>query len=225
MSINAQTDSASALAAHPGTLAHLGRGDTSRSDESAARLRGHRPRLRYWLGSEFQFRYVLLTVFFGIATSTILGTFLFTIFWQVAMEELTWRTGSLMPVEVYAKVRFTFLVSTVVVGSVITFAAAAVSVWITHRVAGPLYGMNRTLTAWLNGDRRTRIKLRKHDELQDFAGSLNRLVDNFDLERAATDAVIRETIGALQGRAAPRADQLARRLESALSTHHLGGDV
>lgn len=225
MSINAQTDSASVLAAQPGPLASLASTATLVSDESAPRPRGYRLRFRYWLGSEFQLRYVLLTIFFGVTASTILGTFLFTTFWQVAMENLSWRTGSLLPVEVYAKVRFTFFVSTVIVGSMITFVAAALSVWITHRVAGPLYGMNRTLTAWLNGDRRTRIKLRKHDELQDFADALNRLADNYDLERDATDAVIRETIDALKNRAAPRPDQLARRLRSALSAHHLGTDT
>jgi methyl-accepting chemotaxis protein len=148
----------------------------------------------------------------------VLGLFLFTTFWQVAMEDLTWRTGSMMPVAVYGKVRSTFLISTVAVGSVITLLSAALSVWITHRVAGPIYGMRRTLAKWLKGDRKARIRLRQNDELQDFADSLNRVADYFEIERETADKALGEAIATLRGREEAWADQLARRLETAISS-------
>jgi methyl-accepting chemotaxis protein len=148
----------------------------------------------------------------------VLGLFLFTSFWQVAMEDLTWRTGSMLPVAVYGKVRSTFVTSTVAIGSVITLLSAALSVWITHRVAGPIHGMNRTLARWLKGDRKARIKLRQNDEFQDFADGLNRLADHFEIERESADKTISDAIVALRGRPEPWADPLAQRLETALSS-------
>ncbi|MDP6113154.1 MAG: hypothetical protein QGF00_21885 [Planctomycetota bacterium] len=181
--------------------------------------RGKSLRLRYWLGTGFQVKYAMLTTAFGVLISALLGIFLFTTFWQTAMEDLTWQFGSRLPVEIYHKVRATFFVSAVGAGLLITGIAVLCSVWITHRASGPMFNMKRVLGSWLSGSLKSRIRLRKSDEeeMQDFANGLNELADQFAQEKAWRERLVKEVVKDLADRKDAWADQVARKLEVVLS--------
>ncbi|HLG20429.1 MAG TPA: hypothetical protein VI895_11525 [Bdellovibrionota bacterium] len=60
---------------------------------------------------------------------------------------------------------------------------AALAVWfgigllMSHRLSGPLYGLDRTLLSWKKGDRSARVRFRKYDYLLPAKDSLNSFFD------------------------------------------------
>jgi methyl-accepting chemotaxis protein len=61
------------------------------------------------------------------------------------------------------------------------FLGAWISLYLTHRIAGPLYRICKDLEEVNNGNLRTRIALRKFDEGQALAESVNNAVAGFDI--------------------------------------------
>jgi methyl-accepting chemotaxis protein len=52
-----------------------------------------------------------------------------------------------------------------------------IGLFYSHRIAGPVYKMNREIRRVLEGSEGVRIKLRKKDKLKDLAATLNALLD------------------------------------------------
>ena len=53
-----------------------------------------------------------------------------------------------------------------------------ISVFLSHRIAGPIFVFQRTIKNLAKGDTVERVRLRKHDMLNDFASDLNLLIDS-----------------------------------------------
>jgi methyl-accepting chemotaxis protein len=70
---------------------------------------------------------------------------------------------------------------------------AVIWVCLTHRVAGPLYRVERIIDKMALGDLDFNMKLRKHDEGKDVAEAVNRLknilVSNIDSMRELSDSI------------------------------------
>ena len=58
----------------------------------------------------------------------------------------------------------------------ILFVVGVLSILLSHRIAGPLYRIERTLDKIIQGEDTEFITLRKGDELQDLAGRINELM-------------------------------------------------
>ena len=58
----------------------------------------------------------------------------------------------------------------------ILFVIAAVTVIFSHRIAGPIYRIERTLDELIQGQDPARIQLRRGDELKGLAGRINTLI-------------------------------------------------
>lgn len=56
----------------------------------------------------------------------------------------------------------------------------ALSVFITHKFAGPVFIFERMARDIANGDLTKRVKLRKGDDLEDLAEALNQMADNME---------------------------------------------
>lgn len=54
----------------------------------------------------------------------------------------------------------------------------AVTLYVSHKIAGPLHRLNRSLETLGGGDLTLMIKLREHDQLTDFAGTMNRTIES-----------------------------------------------
>ena len=59
-------------------------------------------------------------------------------------------------------------------------AAAVFSVYLTHRLAGPLFRFEQTARELIRGNLALRIRLRKRDELHELAGLLNQVLDTLE---------------------------------------------
>lgn len=62
----------------------------------------------------------------------------------------------------------------------LVIGAAVFSIYLTHRIAGPLYRFQKSTAELAEGNLALRIRLRNGDELQDLADLANRAVANLD---------------------------------------------
>ncbi len=59
-------------------------------------------------------------------------------------------------------------------------ATAVFSIYVTHRLAGPLFRLEQTARELIRGNLALRIRLRKGDELHELAGLLNEVLDTLE---------------------------------------------
>ncbi|TLY31228.1 MAG: methyl-accepting chemotaxis protein [Nitrospirae bacterium] len=92
---------------------------------------------------------------------------------------------SQIPLEERARAanQFLILAQTVTVWpalAVLIPAAAVFSIYLTHRLAGPLFRLEQTARELIRGNLALRIRLRKGDELHELAGLLNEVLDKLE---------------------------------------------
>lgn len=73
------------------------------------------------------------------------------------------------------------------------------AVFVSHRVAGPLYRFRKTLEAMADGDLSQRVRLRKHDYLTEEAELLDRAIGALSERACKIDEVRRQLGEALEG--------------------------
>jgi len=59
-----------------------------------------------------------------------------------------------------------------------------IGIIISHRTAGPMYNFKQVFQKIQNGELKTRIQLRKHDEFQDVAIECNKMLDHLLKKRS-----------------------------------------
>ena len=65
------------------------------------------------------------------------------------------------------------------------FAIVVLSVFLSHRIAGPIFVFQRVIRGLSDGRDVEKVRLRKSDRLKDFADDINELIDRVGMERAA----------------------------------------
>ncbi len=76
-------------------------------------------------------------------------------------------------------------------------SAAVFSIYLTHRLAGPLFRIEQTAREMIRGNLALRIKLRKGDELHELAGLVNEALDVLEQafrEIRGNEAHVREAL-------------------------------
>lgn len=96
--------------------------------------------------------------------------------------------------------------------------------FLTHRLAGPLYRFEQTIKAILSGDLSIRIRLREKDEFQDLALLLNQAIIEMDQRLGAIEAKgqqleerLDEVLAELRHR--PQGQAIAEELDRVQSLH------
>jgi len=130
-------------------------------------------RRRYISHKKFQFRILgmllLLVLLATLVTTLVNHYFLLSSIVDFTMEHGRGPTGmdlfvaSLRPLIIILPVVFVFL--------------AIIVIFISHRIAGPLYRLKMYMEKVENGDYSVRLKFRKNDSIHDVAESFNRMVD------------------------------------------------
>lgn len=77
--------------------------------------------------------------------------------------------------------------------AVLIVASTVFSIYLTHRLAGPLYRLEQSALELIQGNLSLRIRLRERDELQELAGLLNEALTNLD--QSLVEIRDRETSG------------------------------
>jgi len=98
------------------------------------------------------------------------------------------------------------------------------SVFVTHRFAGPLYRFHQVVDRMAAGDLSTGFKLRKGDDLVELETALNRAIESLavtiqEAHRPLNDLTVRLETLAKQGRGGPLEQDLTALLERAQEVH------
>ena len=126
-----------------------------------------------YIKKRFQFNFILkfcLILLAGIVISTVL-IFLFS------QDTLTssFENSRLVIRNTNQAILPTILVTNLITLGIITLAAILVTLYISHRIAGPLFRFEADLKKIGDGDLRVKINLRKKDQFSEMAGHINRM--------------------------------------------------
>lgn len=129
-------------------------------------------RKNYFIEKKFQTKYLLLTLLLLLSYTfifivVIFAPYILTLYFDYPLSEKNEAARALL-----------LLHGTVwpSIGGVILFFCL-ISVFISHKVAGPLFRLKKSLVKVTQGDLDVVIKLRKWDDLKDLAGHINTLIE------------------------------------------------
>lgn len=137
---------------------------------------GTRRRRKYFIKRNFQFKFVVefcAVVLGGVIISTALLFFFSqgTLTSSFSHSRLVIRnTGSaILPAVIYTNL---------IVLGLISIAAMLVTLLVSHKIAGPLFRLEKELQDIGAGNLRTKMSLRKKDQMEEVADGLNRMVQS-----------------------------------------------
>lgn len=131
-------------------------------------------RKRYLVSKKFQLMYVGLILLLMFLTAALCSY----VVYYTSMITMGEKLANVYPqgrlVSIVNIVNFRILLSIILVSPLV----ALIGVFLSHRIAGPIYRIERFLGSMAAGDLSERITLRKYDELTTLAGGINRLADS-----------------------------------------------
>lgn len=131
-------------------------------------------RKQYFIKGPIQSRYLILTVISMIVPTLITVAGLYYLQAQLMAEELGLPEsiyGHLIPV--LKKVNIYLAIGLPIIFAVIFVYAVIIS----HRLAGPIFRLEKDLDQIISGDRSVRIHFRRKDCLDNLANKLNQVLD------------------------------------------------
>lgn len=78
-------------------------------------------------------------------------------------------------------------------------ATVFMTLFVSHKIGGPLYRLDKTLKAVGEGDLTLRVNLRQRDQLTDFASGINRMTGSLDLRVGRIKGAVTALKDRLQG--------------------------
>ena len=130
-------------------------------------------RRTYYIEKKFQTKYILLTIFLLLTYTfafiiIIFSPYILTLyfdFYSLSEKAEAARTLLLLHSKVWPGIG----------GIILLFGA--LSIFITHKIAGPLYRLKKSLAMIVEGNLDVKVKLRKGDDLKDLAEHFNMLAE------------------------------------------------
>ena len=139
---------------------------------------GKNKRKNYFIKRSFQYNFFIkFALLLFVEAVLIAGLFLF-----ISRGTLTtaYSSGGLVIQKTGAYFLYDFILITLATGISIGIAGIFVFMYLTHRIGGPLYKIEKTLELVADGDFSQRVHLRDTDQLQDLKEKLNRLLETTD---------------------------------------------
>jgi len=132
-------------------------------------------RKKYIVKKELQLRLFLELVIFMLFVAMLVILTEYLTVYRTLINELSGEKVTLLRSLVFQKLLVRFLLT--------AFAIVIISVFLTHKIAGPIFVFQRAIKQMSEGQEVRTIRLRKHDKLNDFAADLNKLIDRFNSEK------------------------------------------
>lgn len=133
-------------------------------------------RRKYIIKKGLQFRYIGLVFTLALIASVVTGWTVFATSWHFLGEKLA---------SVYPQGRLVYVLRATNLALIRNLLLISPLIFIigllfSHRIAGPVYRIGKTLEDISKGNLGLRIKLREGDELVDLADTINNLMENFN---------------------------------------------
>ena len=133
-------------------------------------------RKRYIVKKGLQFRYIGVMFALVVLVSIVTGYTVFATGWTLLGERLAnvYPQGRL--VEVFHETNLALIKNLLFISPLIF----ALGLLFSHKIAGPVYRIEKTIHEIVRGNLGSRIRLRKGDELRDLADTINTMTENFN---------------------------------------------
>jgi len=133
-------------------------------------------RTNYIIKGKLQLKYIAATLIIIILASTITGVTIYQTGWPLMEEKLE---------KVYPQYRLTPIMKTIrgkLISNLILMTPLLIilSIFLSHKIAGPIYRLETDIGELSKGNLRKRVRLRKGDELKTIAGQINNLASTMD---------------------------------------------
>jgi len=139
-------------------------------------MKKNNARREYYIYREIQFKYIRLTLLLMLLVCIIMG---YTVS-ETSLGVLTKTLSKVYPVEgikeVYGILNSTLILRLLLMIPVVIVAA----MYVSHRIAGPVYRLEKELIQIGEGDLSRRLALRKNDDLKKMANEMNKVMDRLD---------------------------------------------
>lgn len=131
-------------------------------------------RKRYLIKKGLQFRFIGVIFLLALLTSIVTGWTVFTTGWGLLGEKLA---------DVYPQGRLLYVLRTTNLALVKNLLFVSPFIFLlgllfSHKIAGPVYRIEKAIYEIANGNLALKIKLRRGDELRDIAALLNDMTEN-----------------------------------------------
>ncbi len=149
-------------------------------------------RKTFYIKKEFQFKFIMkfcLIILAGVIISTGL-LFLFS------QETLTssFENSRLVIKNTGIAILPSIIITNLITLGIICIAAIAVTLFISHRIAGPMFRFEKDLEKISNGDLSVSINLRKKDQFSEMALALNNMTQSFHGKLSKVNARLDEVL-------------------------------
>ncbi|PKK91468.1 MAG: hypothetical protein CVV64_06855 [Candidatus Wallbacteria bacterium HGW-Wallbacteria-1] len=136
-------------------------------------MSGQYHRKTFLIKKGLQYRYMGIVILAMLAVSAVVGfTIYFTIWSPISDKNISLDTLA----EIFDRTNRQLLYST----AVLTLFIAIASIFVSHKVAGPVYRFEQSVKAIAEGDLTLRIKLRKGDEMMELADMFNHMTTTLE---------------------------------------------
>ncbi len=142
-----------------------------------AEAKRHFMRRQYLVQKSLQFKYMLLVLFAIIVVSGMIVWTVYFTHWVLITEHLAGIEAKTMLTEIFQKINMMLLLEIPVALIIAAFA----SILVSHKVAGPVYRLERVAKEVAKGNLVHHLQLRKHDELKNLASAFNSVIENMQL--------------------------------------------
>ena len=126
-------------------------------------------RKKYVVKKDLQFRILLETALLMFFVAVLVGCSVYLGVFKALLFELSGEKITLVNRVISLRMFMWFLPT--------VFAIIIISVFLSHRIAGPLFIFQRAIKEMTKGQSVRKIHLRKYDRLKDFAEDLNGLIE------------------------------------------------
>lgn len=97
---------------------------------------------------------------------------------------------------------------------VFLFFIFAISIFMSHRIAGPLFKLNRAMNVAKEGDLNERLSFRKTDYFQELAVAFNTMMESIQTRQGKASGAIRKAIPQLEALSAKSEVEVRKELDS-----------
>lgn len=129
-------------------------------------------RRQYFIDKGFQLRYMLVIIIAMLCVSMVVGWTVYATVWTKLADPAFMELSQLYTY--FEQANYTLVYRTVIL---IIFISVA-SIFVSHKIAGPVYRFSQSAKSIADGDLSSKIHLRKGDELTELADVFNSMTDN-----------------------------------------------
>lgn len=166
-------------------------------------------RKKYFINTKFQIRFILKFCFL-LLLGVIISTGLLFLFSQDTLTS-TFENSKLRIQSTGLAILPSVILTNLITLTLIAIAAVIVTVFISHRIAGPLFRFEKEFKEIGQGDLTKKVVLRKNDQVSAMADSINEMVSELHAKLSSIQQIveqIRQTASRTKGN-----DDLIRELD------------